>query len=71
MRPACYAILAGNPEPRPTLDEITLRVSQLSQRSQQDVLTMIKWAQAAEQQHRLDDTFPALPHLSAVDEHDA
>lgn len=46
----CYAILTErNSEDRASLNEIAFRASGLSTRSQRDILTIIKWVQAAEQ----------------------
>jgi transcriptional regulator with XRE-family HTH domain len=43
----CYAILAENDEGvAPEINEIALRATRLSPKSQQDILTIIKWVQA-------------------------
>jgi transcriptional regulator with XRE-family HTH domain len=66
---ACYAILAGDAvEKTPEISEIVLRAVALSPASQRDILTVIKWVQAAEQQRGSNGTFPPLPNLESYDE---
>lgn len=60
----CYAILADNaPVPTPEINEIAFRATKLSPSSQRDVLTLIKWVQAAEHQRHEDSALPPLPNL--------
>ena len=62
----CYAVLAETrTNTQPEVSEITFRATQLSPAAQQDVLTLIKWVQAAEQQQQADDSLPPLPRLNA------
>ncbi|MCK6580617.1 MAG: helix-turn-helix domain-containing protein [Anaerolineae bacterium] len=60
----CYSLLAEKPsEADPPLNEIAFRASGLSPRSQRDILTIIKWVQAAEKQGG-DAGLPPLPGLT-------
>jgi len=60
----CYALLKQQwVDAPPSLNEIAFRASVLSEKSQQDILTLIKWVQAAEKQNNGDD-LPSLPTLS-------
>jgi len=62
----CYAVLAdARTDIQPQVSEITFRATQLSPAAQQDVLTLIKWVQAAEQHYQADDSLPPLPRLDA------
>lgn len=63
----CYAIIADRTETTETkeLNEIAFRASGLSPRSQQDILTVIKWVQAAEQQRKQGGDLPPLPNLES------
>lgn len=65
----CYSILADQAEahePR-ALSEIAFRASSLPPRAQQDILTVIKWVQAAEQQRQQGGDLPPLSNLEAED----
>ena len=63
----CYAILQARDEaPPPVLNEIAYRATRLSPASQRDVLTLIQWVQAAEQQRGHDENLPPLPHLETA-----
>jgi len=60
----CYALLQQQASTAaPSLNEIAFRASVLSEKSQQDILTLIKWVQAAEKQNNGED-LPSLPILS-------
>lgn len=60
----CYAILSDETETDAApLNEIAFRASGLSPRSQRDILTVIKWLQAAEQQDGGGNALPPLPNL--------
>ncbi len=61
----CYAILSdrGEVHAPPALSEIAFRASSLPPRAQQDILTVIKWVQAAEQQRQQGGELPPLPNL--------
>lgn len=60
----CYGILAGETKTDAApLNEIAFRASGLSPRSQRDILTVIKWLQAAEQQRDDEGDLPPLPDL--------
>ena len=65
----CYAIIAADRQEAtaPEMSEIALRATQLSEKSQRDVLTIIKWVQAAEQQHQNGQGLPPLPGLEGYD----
>ena len=63
----CYAIIAGDEaSSQPTHHEIAFRATRLTTHSQRDVLTIIKWVQAAEQQRQDTDS----PDLSLPGLHD-
>lgn len=65
----CYAVLAGNPvEALSPINEIAFRATHLSPKSQQDVLTIIRWVQAAEEQRKNGNHLPPLPNLESYDE---
>jgi transcriptional regulator with XRE-family HTH domain len=65
----CYAILAGEQaEEISPIHEIAFRATHLSPKSQQDVLTIIKWVQAAEEQRKNGSSLPPLPGLESYDE---
>ncbi len=65
----CYAILAGETvEAAEPISEIALRASRLSEKSQQDILMMIGWVQAAEAQRKNGHDLPPLPRLESYDE---
>lgn len=65
----CYALLANRQtEALSPLNEIAFRATQLSPESQQDILTIIRWVAAAEDQRRQDGTVPPLPNLRPYDE---
>jgi transcriptional regulator with XRE-family HTH domain len=65
----CFAILQGGSEEEPKeISEIAFRASQLSPEYQRDILTIIKWAQAAEQAYKEGKGgLPSLPHLNEDD----
>ncbi len=64
----CYAILRRSHEDMSEdMNEISFRAMQLSEESQQDVLKVIRWVQAAEEKRRqeMDNSAPAhLPDTS-------
>jgi transcriptional regulator with XRE-family HTH domain len=65
----CYAILAGDQdESISPINEIAFRATHLSPKSQRDVLTIIQWVQAAEEQRRNGNYLPPLPSLESYDE---
>ena len=65
----CYAILAGeNVEATGPISEIAFRASRLSEKSQQDILMMIGWVQAAEAQRKNGRSLPPLPSLESYDD---
>lgn len=67
----CYAIIAGDEaHSTPALHEIALRATHLSPRSQQDVLTIIRWVQAAEDQRSAGNNLPPLPGLEDYNHED-
>jgi transcriptional regulator with XRE-family HTH domain len=63
----CYAFLqspqAADEQPA-EISEIALRATHLSREAQQDILTIIKWVQAAEQNLSQNEGMPPLPRLS-------
>lgn len=60
----CYAILTDDsPLVTSEINEIAFRATRLSPSSQRDVLTLIKWVQAAEHQRTEDGDLPPLPNL--------
>lgn len=66
----CYAIIANRtdkPEVK-ALNEIALRASSLPPRAQQDILTVIRWVQAAEKQRKEGGDLPPLPNLEVEDD---
>ncbi len=65
----CYALIANRGAKRATksLSEIALRASSLPPRAQQDILTVIRWVQAAEKQRKEGGDLPPLPNLEAED----
>jgi transcriptional regulator with XRE-family HTH domain len=66
----CYQVLKERQQPpeATAANEIAFRASHLSEQAQRDILTMIKWVQAAEQQHRQGNQPPPLPSLENYDE---
>ena len=65
----CYAILSEVQSPPPSsASEIAFRASNLSPKSQRDILTIIKWVQSAEQQRQQGEDLPPLPGLVDDDE---
>lgn len=65
----CYALLAEGLEESPSpINEIAFRAMQLSPESQRDVLTIIRWVEAAEAQRQLEQELPPLPNLERYDE---
>lgn len=65
----CYAILVEEPsEPVSPISEIAFRASRLTAQSQQDILTMIAWVQAAEEQRKNGQNLPPLPNLERYDD---
>lgn len=60
----CYTVLAeaAQVEESPPLNEITFRALKLSPRARLELLTVLKWIQAAEKQYDEGD-FPILPNL--------
>ena len=65
----CYAIFNGDNQP-PTLpnNEIAFRANALPEKAQRDILTLIKWVQAAEEQRKLNGDPIPLPGLEPYDE---
>jgi transcriptional regulator with XRE-family HTH domain len=67
----CYALLAdGREDTASPLNEIAFRATQLSPESQRDVLTIIRWVEAAESQRQRDGKIPPLPNLERYDDED-
>lgn len=69
----CYRVLQANPEEQtPEISEIAFRATSLSPEAQQDILTIIKWVQSAEQAYKAGkgDILP-LPRLTKFDDQDA
>ena len=65
----CYAIFNGDNQPPKVINnEIAFRANALSEQAQRDILNMIKWAQAAERQRKLDKDSRPLPHLEPYDD---
>lgn len=65
----CYAVLAGGQaEAISPINEIAFRATHLSPKSQRDVLTIIQWVQAAEEQRKNGNRLPPLPNLERYDE---
>ncbi|MAU08405.1 MAG: hypothetical protein CL607_01170 [Anaerolineaceae bacterium] len=65
----CYAILAGKQEDEgSSINEIAFRAIRLSPKAQQDILTIIRWVQAAEEQRKNGKDVPPLPSLERYDE---
>ena len=63
-REECYALLHDSqPPPASSVSEIAFRASGLSPKSQRDILTIVKWVQAAEQQRLEGKDLPPLPGL--------
>lgn len=64
----CYAILNEQAEQEtPEINEIAFRATHLSSKSQKDILTIIKWVEAAEQQRKDGGDLPPLPGLEDYD----
>lgn len=64
----CYAILAEDRVESVTpINEIAFRATHLSPKSQRDVLTIIRWVQAAEAQRKNGENLPSLPSLESYD----
>lgn len=60
----CYAILVDKQQEEITeISEIAFRTTQLSSKSQLDVLAIIKWIQAAEELRKQGQNIPHLPSL--------
>lgn len=65
----CYALIQGaDNDDTPELNEIAFRATNLSPNSQRDVLTIIKWVQAAEAQRKAGMELPPLPGLESYDD---
>lgn len=65
----CYIALSGSGEEMPpALAEIAHRASGLSEQAQRDILTLVKWVQAAEQQRKLGGQLPSLPGLEPYED---
>ena len=65
----CYALIQNHEaKPTPELNEIAFRASNLSANSQRDLLTIIKWVQAAETQRKSGMDLPPLPNLESYDD---
>jgi transcriptional regulator with XRE-family HTH domain len=63
----CYAIIADKRvDAIAELGEIAFRSTQLSTKSQQDVLAIIKWVQAAEELRKQGGHIPHLPSLDFI-----
>jgi transcriptional regulator with XRE-family HTH domain len=61
----CYAIIADRQlEDVAEISEIAFRTTQLSSKSQRDVLAIIKWVQAAEELRKQGQDIPHLPSLN-------
>jgi transcriptional regulator with XRE-family HTH domain len=68
-REECYALLAETAEDAlPAINEIAFRSINLSPEAQLDVLRIIKWVQAAEQQRAQGNGLPPMPHLEDYDD---
>ena len=65
----CYAIIANRADAgeMQAMSEIAFRASSLPPRAQQDILTVIKWVQAAEQQRQEGGSLPPLPNMESED----
>lgn len=69
---ACYAVIADKQIAEiPEIGEIAFRTIQLSPKSQQDVLAIIKWVQAAEELRKQGGTIPHLPSLDFINSESA
>jgi len=64
----CYALLTDGITRPAAVSEITFRASGLSPEAQRDILTVIKWVQAAEEQRKAGLDVPPLPHLEHDDD---
>ena len=65
----CYAILAGKQEDEASsINEIAFRAIRLSPEAQRDILTIIRWVQAVEEQRKNGKDVPPLPSLENYDE---
>jgi transcriptional regulator with XRE-family HTH domain len=65
----CYALLAADKsEEDNALNEIAFRAAYLSPDAQRDVLTIIQWVQAAEEQRKQGIDLPPLPNLERYDD---
>lgn len=63
----CYAIIADKQlEDVAEISEIAFRTTQLSPKSQRDVLAIIKWVQAAEELRKQGQDIPHLPSLNFI-----
>ncbi len=66
----CYTVLVDRVgEITPAINEIALRSLNLSPESQRDILTVIQWVQAAEQQRKAGKNLPPVPGLESYDDH--
>jgi transcriptional regulator with XRE-family HTH domain len=66
---ACYAILNHQEDQQADeMNEIAFRAANLSEQSQQDILHIIKWVQAAEELRKQGLDLPPLPGLDSDDE---
>lgn len=70
----CYAVLQNHDSDSAQAGEITeiaFRATHLSREAQQDILTIIKWVQAAEQSLKQEEgNLPPLPRLTRPNGHD-
>ena len=66
----CYALLQEKPEESTReISEIAFRATTLSPEAQQDILTIIKWVQSAEQAYKAGKgDFPSLPRLTKFED---
>jgi transcriptional regulator with XRE-family HTH domain len=65
----CYAILTSKEDKSAVeINEIAFRATNLSEQSQQDILNIIKWVQAAEELRKQGLDLPPLPGLEGDNE---
>jgi transcriptional regulator with XRE-family HTH domain len=66
----CYALLQEKPEASTReISEIAFRATTLSPEAQQDILTIIKWVQSAEQAYKAGKgDLPSLPRLTKFED---
>jgi len=63
-RDECYDLLATMPAATtPQMNEIAFRALRLTPQAQHDILTLIRWVEAAEELRKHGHNLPPLPHL--------